>query len=253
MGKNGGLSMKKKADFDCEKSPHRAIVETQQAKLPADAPTFVDLFCGCGGASCGILESGEFRHLCGIDLNRMALKTYQFNLGNAVMADIRYLPLRDDLEPTLVWFSPPCQGFSSINTKKRDEKGNLKPRVRMLRNLTMYAALAIEYLRPEFILMENVPPTEHSKEFREMTFFLQHESTTIYQLTWKVINFADYGVPQTRHRLIMMGRKDVPMAMIEMPADMSIAQLNMLTLPDTPMPKDPLQSQLFEFALEVGA
>jgi site-specific DNA-cytosine methylase len=117
----------------------------------------------------------------------------------------------------------------------------------------MYAALAIEYLRPEFICMENVPPTEHSPEFLKMTFFLQHESTTIYQLTWKVINFADYGVPQTRHRLIMMGRKDVPMAMIEMPADMSIAQLNMLTLPDTPMPKDPLQSQLFEFALEVGA
>jgi hypothetical protein len=41
--------------------------------------------------------------------------------------------------------------------------------------------------------------------------------------------------------------------MIEMPADMSIAQLNMLTLPDTTMPKDPLQSQLFEFAPEVGA
>ncbi len=217
-----------------------------------DAPTFVDLFCGCGGASLGFVQAG-WRHLCGIDLSKMALTTYQYNLGNAVCGDVKHLPLREDLDIDLVWFSPPCQGFSSCNVKKKDAEGNLEPKVRAERYLLMYAAIAIEYLHPKFILMENVPPTMYSLEFKEMTFFLQHESTTIYNLSWQILNFADYGVPQSRHRLIMYGIRDSAAGIIEMDMEMSFAELNRLTLPERPLPKDPAQAQLFEYGLEAVA
>jgi DNA (cytosine-5)-methyltransferase 1 len=217
-----------------------------------NAPTAIDLFCGCGGASLGFVQAG-FNVLCGIDLGRDALETYQFNIGNAVMADVRFLPLREGIAPKLLHYSPPCQGFSTANTTKKGKDGKLKPKYRVMNRLMLYAALAVEYLQPEFISMEEVPLTAKSKEFLEMCFFLRYESTTVYDLQWKILDAADYGVPQHRVRLWLIGRKMKIEGVMSLPADMSIAQLNMLTLPDTTMSKDPLQSQLFEFAPEVGA
>jgi len=132
-------------------------VEMHNPAPADDAPTFIDLFCGCGGASLGFIQAG-YRHLCGIDMAKDALKTYQYNLGNAIKADVRFLPLREGIQPTLVHYSPPCQGFSISNTNKKTKDGKLKPKYRFMNRLMLYAALAVEYLQPEFISMENVPP-----------------------------------------------------------------------------------------------
>lgn len=216
-----------------------------------DAPTFVDLFCGCGGASLGFIQAG-YRHLAGIDLAKDALWTYQHNLGNAICADIRFLPLRESLQPTVVHFSPPCQGFSTANTKKKIN-GVLKLRYRSMNRLMLYGALAIEHLQPEFISMENVKSTEKSAEFLEMTFFLRYESSTVYDMTWKVLDAADYGVPQHRERLWLIGRKMKIEGVLSFPASMSIGEFNGLTLSMKPLPKVPSQAQLFEYGLEVPA
>jgi DNA (cytosine-5)-methyltransferase 1 len=205
------------------------------------APTFIDLFCGCGGASLGLIQAG-YEDLCGIDLSKMALKTYQHNLGNAVMADVRYLPLREDLEPTVVWYSPPCQGFSNANSMRKKN-----PRYRTLNRLMLYAALAIEYLQPKFIIMENVPSTAKSPEFLEMAKFLRFECTSPYSLKWKVLDCADFGVPQHRPRLFMVGAKEEVIGIMTYP----MAPYNFTDFPLDDLPKNPDQAQLFEFAPEV--
>jgi len=215
-----------------------------------DAPTAIDLFSGCGGASIGFMQAG-FNVLCGIDLDDAALATYQYNIGGAVKADVRFLPLKEGLRPRVLHWSAPCQGHSSANTKKKVD-GKLKTKYVHLNKLMLYGALAAEQLQPEFISMENVPPAAKSLEFLEMLFFLKFESSTVYDITWKILDAADYGVPQHRVRLWLIGRKMKIEGVMSLPADMSIAQLNMLTLPDVPLPKDPLQSQLFEFAPEVS-
>jgi DNA (cytosine-5)-methyltransferase 1 len=251
--------------FPCERNYDKTIEQCDWFKLhPAtrgvkiydfdfgpEAPTAIDLFCGCGGASLGFIQAG-FNVLCGIDLADDALKTYQMNIGGAIKADVRFLPLREGLAPTLLHWSAPCQGHSTANTKKK-VNGQLKPKYQRLNKLMLYGALAAELLQPEYISMENVPPAAKSAEFLEMLFFLKFESSTIYDIDWKILDAADYGVPQHRLRLWLIGRQMKIEGMISMPATMSIAQLNMLTLPDTPLPKDPLQSQLFEFAPEVVA
>ncbi len=210
------------------------------------APTFVDLFCGCGGCSCGFAQAG-CEILAGIDLNKDALKTYQHNIGNAIMADVRFLPLKVGLAPTAVHFSPPCQGYSIANSTKWDKNGNLKPKYRFLNSLMMYGAIAIEQLQPEFITMENVPPAAKSLEFMRMTFFLRFESTTIYELSWRCLDAADYGVPQHRNRLWMVGKKLQIIGMIHFSASLSIGQFNELTLDELPLPDNENQSQLWEF------
>jgi DNA (cytosine-5)-methyltransferase 1 len=204
------------------------------------------LFCGCGGASLGF-QQGGFNVLCGIDLDDAALATYQYNIGGAVKADVRFLPLKEGLAPKLLHWSAPCQGHSTANTKKKVD-GKLKPKYVHLNKLMLYGALAAEQLQPEFISMENVPPAAKSSEFLEMLFFLKFESSTIYDIKWDILNAADYGVPQHRVRLWLIGQKMKIEGMISMPAAMSIAQLNMLTLPEMPpVPKDRNQCSLFEF------
>jgi DNA (cytosine-5)-methyltransferase 1 len=220
-------------------------------EFDSDAPTAIDLFCGCGGASLGFIQGG-FNVLCGIDLDDAALATYQYNIGGAVKADVRFLPLKEGLQPKLLHWSAPCQGYSTANTKKTVDV-KLKSKYVRLNKLMLYGALAAEQLQPEFISMENVPPAAKSPEFLEMLFFLKFESSTVYDIQWKLLNASDYVVPPHRVRLWLIGRKMKIEGVMSMPADMSIAQLNMLTLPDAPLPKDPLQSQLFEFALEVSA
>lgn len=171
-----------------------------------DAPTFIDLFCGCGGASLGCIHAG-YNLLCGIDTAKDALATYQYNLGNAIRADVKYLPLRPGIEPTLVVFCSPCQGFSVGNRMKKDKNGNLKPRYRALNRLILFAALAVEYLQPKYIFMENVPLIVKSPEFREMVKFFKFECVPPYDLQWTVLDAANFGVPQHRVRLILVGFK----------------------------------------------
>ncbi len=227
-------------------------VELRNPAPKEDAPTFIDLFCGCGGASLGFIQAG-FRHLCGIDLSKDALRTYQYNLGNAIMADVRFLPLRESIQPTLLHYSPPCQGFSNSNSSKKGKDGQLKKKYRFMNRLMLYAALAVEHLQPEFISMENVPPTAKSLEFKQMVFFLRFESSTCYELQWQLLNAADFGVPQHRVRLWLIGQRLEPVGMMVLPANMSIGQFNALYLPERPLPKDPGQSQLFEFAPNLEA
>jgi len=208
-----------------------------------DAPTFIDLFCGCGGATLGFIQAG-YNHLCGIDIARDALATYQFNIGNAIKADVRYLPLRQDLQPYLVHGSPPCAGFSRLNFHRS------KPKYARQRKLLLWFAAAIEYLQPKRITFENVPETRRYPEFHEMLRMLKFEIVMPYEVVWKILDAADYGVPQHRRRIILVGfkiEKLVGLMELPLPPYSPLAPLS-----NADLPRDPLQAQLLEYPLEAS-
>lgn len=117
----------------------------------------IDLFCGAGGLSRGLEDSGITVRL-GIELNPIAATTYKNNLqGNVIIDDIRNISSESIMhmlninvgELFLVAGCPPCQTFSSLqkNNTNKDERNNL---------IMEYVRIVLE-LQPLFIQLENVP------------------------------------------------------------------------------------------------
>lgn len=174
--------------------------------IPANA---IDLFCGAGGLSQGLHDAGINVPL-GIEINQTATNTYQRNLpGQVLVDDIRNIDANDILQRLgiiagnlfLLAGCPPCQTFSSL--QKDDTEGDER------NNLIFEYVRLVRDIQPLFIQLENVPglKTGRGKEiFKQAT----DELNQWYVLISNVLNCADYGIPQTRKRLVLHGiRRDV--------------------------------------------
>lgn len=164
----------------------------------------VDLFSGCGGLSEGMVQAG-FNSKVAIELDKYAVQAYRMNHSktNVIENDIRKVSADEILaalngEPLhLLAGCPPCQGFSSVRRLNR------KQNVRDDRN-----ALILEYLRlvkelkPLTIMMENVPGLINYYLFKDVVKELDNLG---YRPKVEIVNVKDYGVPQNRKRLIMVG------------------------------------------------
>lgn len=166
----------------------------------------IDLFCGCGGLSQGLVNAG-FRVLLANDINSDAIKAYKLNHKKTVtlLEDIRLikgsrvLELVKKKEIHLLAGCPPCQGFSSVRRLNR------KQSVRDKRNnLVLEYLRLVEELSPMTIMMENVPALEKYYLFQYM---LEAVNALGYQCDYKIVNAADYGVPQRRKRLVLIGSR----------------------------------------------
>lgn len=176
----------------------------------------IDLFCGAGGLSLGLKNSG-FDIILGVDIDESALKTYKnnFNKTQILNEDIRYVTSSTISKLTgiakgdnfLLAGCPPCQGFSNIG--KRDQK-DIKNQL-----VFDYVRLVME-LEPSFILMENVPGMSRGvgKEiFKQVVSELNNK----YKTEHAILNSADYGVPQIRKRLVLHGiRSDIYYELIKL-------------------------------------
>lgn len=167
----------------------------------------VDLFCGCGGASDGFLSTRSYGHLYAADIDRWACQTYETNLGHRPETrDVTELVDEADQwarglhsrssRPIVLVGGPPCQGFSSHVKTKGDRHG---------RNTLVgtFGSLAVA-LRPEVIVMENVPDLVSDRwwpVFCEVRSTLQQAG---YHVRARILNFAQLGVPQERFRLVML-------------------------------------------------
>lgn len=162
-------------------------------------PLALDIFCGAGGATLG-LERAGYRTF-GIDLWDVACATHAANGMHALQADLMgfdWSALRfHGLE--LLWASPPCQPFSSAG----NGVGEYDPRDGM----PAYLA-ALDALRPPVTIMENVRGLTFKKHRAYLERVVSDVASLGYQVEWRVLNAADYGVPQTRQRLILVGRSD---------------------------------------------
>lgn len=173
----------------------------------------IDLFSGAGGLHIGFERAGFDIRLC-IDNDDLVEKTHRRNFPNIPMIhrDIN-LVLPNEIRQYLVGDSvdviiggPPCQGFSTIGKRSSsdEEKRNKKdPR----NELVLTYANLIKELRPKFIVMENVKgilTLEKGEYLRKVLSILRD---TGYNVGYKLVNMADYGVPEIRERVIIIGNR----------------------------------------------
>lgn len=154
----------------------------------------IDLFAGCGGMTRGFVDTGRFRPILAVEMDPDAAAAYAANFGgeHVVVAKIEHV---DHFPKTDVLIGgPPCQGFSLLNNKG----------VGLERR-----ALWREYLRAlreseaQAFVMENVPQLLTAPEYR--AFKRAAEKELSFSVEGRILNAADYGVPQRRRRAIVIG------------------------------------------------
>lgn len=163
----------------------------------------IDLFSGCGGLSEGLRQAG-FSVIAGIEIDKNAAEAYRMNHTNSILfeEDIRKVDitkiksLLGNEQLHLLAGCPPCQGFSSIrrlNKKKavQDKRNDL---------ILEFLRYVIE-LKPLTIMMENVPGLVNYHLYKKVV----KELKTNYNIDYKVVDVAGYGVPQRRKRLVLVG------------------------------------------------
>lgn len=167
--------------------------------------TFIDLFCGAGGISCG-LEMAGFNCLLGIDFDKSSLETFQFNHPNskAILGDLREITVKkiqtaiSNQNIDLICGGPPCQGFSTIGAN--DKKDH--------RNFLFFEFLRmVEAFQPNFILMENVTGLLARRNESTLALIINSFNQLGYTVDVRVLSAHDYGVPQARRRTILLGNR----------------------------------------------
>lgn len=168
-------------------------------------PTAIDLFCGCGGLSVGLKRAG-FTVLAAIDIEPISIKTYRANHHGVITwtKDIqevtssalkRRLKLRKgDLD--LLAGCPPCQGFTPLRTLNGSRVIN-DPRNDLIFEFQRF----VKDLRPKTVMMENVPELAKDSRFVEFCEALRQLG---YIGSHRILDAADFGVPQRRRRLIYL-------------------------------------------------
>lgn len=182
---------------------------------PDGKPTALDLFSGCGGLTVGLKKAG-FKVLGAVDVDPLSIKTYRANHKEVTVwdKDIR------DLKPAeikstlglrkgaldLLAGCPPCQGFSTMRTLNGAFTVD-DPRNDLLLEFLRF----VEALRPRTVMMENVPGLAEDERFG---VFCARMEELGYLGDHRILNAAEYGVPQRRRRLIYLAgrRMKIPFA-----------------------------------------
>lgn len=224
-------------DTDVEENRHNWTGDPQHreplAGQPADtdAPRAIDLFCGPGGISQGLEQAG-FHTVLGVDIHEPSVDTFQQNHqhAHAILGDIRDVNKRDgdtrDIfdviedgdatqgtlleevaeealngeELSLLTAGIPCQGFSIANRKQSDEDE---------RNYLFEEFIrATKILDPKFVLIENVSTMKAAKDGEFVDAIEECLERLGYRVDHRVLNAADFGVPQKRQRLFFLGAKE---------------------------------------------
>lgn len=173
-------------------------------------PVGIDLFAGAGGLSLGFEQAG-FDVLAAVEIDPVHCAVHKFNFPDCAVlprsvsalsgADIRRAAgLPADAQVDVVFGGPPCQGFSMIGQRSLDD-----PRNRLVYD---FVRLVTE-LDAKYFVFENVKglTVGRQKKFLEEIVEAFHDAGYEVRLPWKVFNASEFGVPQLRERLILMGCK----------------------------------------------
>lgn len=194
--------------------------------------TAAELFAGAGGLSLGF-ELAGFSMITALDIDRHAVRTYTAHhphtkvlLGDVLSAHVREEFIEETLrrlagqELDVLIGGPPCQGFSTAGWRRSND-----PRNRLWQSyMDVLAAL-----RPRWLVLENVPgmrtmKAEGKGEKRVLEIMIEEFRGLGYDLAVAVLNAAEFGVPQRRRRLFIVGVRStldltpyLPSALIKAP------------------------------------
>ena len=182
-----------------------------------NGPIAVDLFAGAGGLSLGLKQAG-FEVRLAVEYDHFAAQTYRANLGDHVVEvdlseySIQELLQRSGLvvgECDLLAGGPPCQGFS-VQRRGSDEDAR--------NDLVEHYARFVAGVRPKLFLMENVSGLMSKRGRPFLDKLMAHVRKLGYATHIEKLEAADFGVPQFRTRVILVGqRKDMDLSQFRFP------------------------------------
>ena len=161
---------------------------------------FIDLFAGIGGIRRPYQKLGG-ECVFSSEIDKFAIKTYEANWGETPSGDITQIEAKDIPNFDILLAGFPCQAFSIAGKRKGfdDTRGTMFFEVERI----------LEYHKPKCFMLENVKGLlSHDKgnTFRVMRDIL--EKKLDYKIYYKVLNAKDFGVPQNRERIIIVGFKN---------------------------------------------
>lgn len=167
---------------------------------------FIDLFAGAGGLSLGLEQAG-FNLVFANEINKTCVETYLYNRNlskdQMCIGDINtLLENMDDYKElfkdvALVCGGPPCQGFSMANRQRLIDD----PRNKLYKSYLEF----LSFVMPKFFLMENVKGMV--KKIDEIMEDFSFKLGNKYNIEYQILNAKDFGVPQNRERLILIGNR----------------------------------------------
>jgi len=174
------------------------MIEPKQAPNSRSVkPIAVELFAGAGLLSHALKREG-FTITFAVELDPICCKTYRRNVGHHIVcSDVRNASYEGPCD--ILVAGPPCQGFSTLNRKRHND-------VRQL--LTYEVVNWVERLKPSVVAIENVAAfleTEHYQAVRDRLERLG------YLVEARVLDAADFGVPQFRRRSFLVASKLGPL------------------------------------------
>jgi len=174
-------------------------------KHKEDSLTAIDLFCGAGSLTLGLKRAG-FNVVAAVELYLAIAKTYEANhpTTKLLIKDVRQVTGRELFKLTglkeidLLAGCPPCQGFSKLTDKYHRED----PR----NDLVLEMARLVKEIMPKMVMMENVSGLANRGKtvLDEFTKILESLG---YIVNKEVLQLADFGVPQSRRRLVLLAGK----------------------------------------------
>lgn len=170
--------------------------------------TAIDLFCGTGGLTHGLLLSG-IKVTAGYDIDPNVAYAYEHNNNakfyNKSIENISAQDIKEKLSSqfTLIAGCAPCQPFSQLNNGKSIKRKNW--------GLLYEFSRIVNSVLPTFVTMENVPQIVKYKVYDD---FIKELTTLNYYIFQKVISCTDYGVPQRRKRLVVLASRLAPITLI---------------------------------------
>jgi DNA (cytosine-5)-methyltransferase 1 len=190
--------------------------------------TAVSLFCGAGGLDLGFEQAG-FKTIWANDFDKDACKTHQnWSKANVVCKKISDVDLSEIPDSDIILGGFPCQGFSLSGPRKIDDSRNVlyKHYVRIVREK-----------QPKIFVGENVKGLLTMSDGQIFEAIKEEFSDCGYDVYSQLVNARDFGVPQDRERVIIVGfRKDLNMKNFEIPVPVNMTMTMREALAGMPEP-----------------
>lgn len=169
----------------------------------------IDFFCGGGGMTCGLRQAG-INVIAGVDFDMDAKVTYEYNNPGIVFIQTNIKDLSSDYfelnfnlqknDDNLIFVGcSPCQFYSRINSDKNKSSQS--------KDLLMDFARFVDYYKPGYILVENVPGILTHKESILPVFLKKIKEIGYDNIEYKVVDMNYYGIPQSRRRFSLIATR----------------------------------------------